>query len=81
MITVEEHQKTLSAKGINLPKAEVQKLLDVQYKLANVFFDLFFLKDKTKEKVVVSGVVHTHKINGNVATVEIFAFSYSYDLK
>jgi hypothetical protein len=86
MITVQEHKKTLEAKGIYLPDKEVEKLLAVQYKFANIFFD-FWVK-KTKPDTVVVGAVAVHKKvtvhtkNGNCVSVEVesytFAYAYSY---
>lgn len=83
MITVEEHQKTLSAKGINLPNDEVQKLLDLQYKFANIFFDFWVMKTKPNAVVVGAVAVHqkvvVHTKNGNfVAESYTFAYAYSY---
>lgn len=86
MITVEEHQKTLSAKGINLPDGEVQKLLDLQYKLANIFFDFWVKKTKPSTVVTETIAVHkkvvVHEKNGNCVSVEVerytFAYVYSY---
>jgi uncharacterized protein YpmS len=78
MITAEEHQKTLSAKGINLPVAEVQKLLDLQYKLANLFFNVWSKQDKVIASVQHSKVVIRTK-NGNACLAETFSITfYSY---
>ena len=89
MITVEEHQKTLSAKGINLPDGEVQKLLDLQYKFANIFFDFWVRKVKPvvvmEESTVVHKRVTIHKQNGNCVSVvsytESYALTFAYDYK
>ncbi len=75
MITVQEHQKSLSAKGIHLSEQETSKLLDLQYKLANILFDLWV--KQTKPDVVVGSVMVVHKENGN-CVFGSYTFVYAY---
>jgi hypothetical protein len=76
MISIAEHKKTLEAKGIHLTDENVGKLLTVQYKLANVFFDIWV--KKTTPNVVMGVGVAIHKKNGNCIFVESFSFVYIY---
>ncbi len=76
MITVEEHKKTLEAKGIYLTEENVGKLLTVQYKLANVFFDMWV--KQTNPKVIMGAGIVVHKKNGNCISIQSFSFIYIY---
>lgn len=76
MIKVEEHKRTLEAKGIYLTDESVGKLLTVQYKLANVFFDMW-VKQTNPNVVIGTGIV-IHKKNGNCISIQTFSFVYIY---
>lgn len=76
MITVEEHQKTLSAKGIYLPDEQVEVLLNLKYKLALVFHTDWKMKTRQNTIVGISTVVH--KKNGDCISIQSFAFVYTY---
>ena len=76
MIMVEEHKKTLEAKGIDLTNDNVEKLLTVQYKLANKFFDIWV--KKTNLKIITGTKIVLHNKNGNVI-FQCFSFAYIYD--
>ena len=76
MISDEAYKKSLGAARTRLTEEQIVKLRNVQYGLANVFFDLFALKGK---RDTVSGmIVIAHKKNGNACTVSIFGFAYAY---
>lgn len=76
MISVAEHKKILEAKGIYLTDENVGKLLILQYKLANKFFDMWV--KKTNTNVVMGAGIVVHKKNGNCLFVESFSFVYIY---
>ena len=76
IITIEEHKKTLETKGIHLTEENVGKLLTVQYKLANVFFDMWV--KQTNPNVIIGAGIRVHKKNGNCISVESFSFVYIY---
>jgi hypothetical protein len=78
MITVSEHKKTLEAKGIHLPDAEIEKLLAVQYKFANAFFDLW-VKQTNSNIIVARTEITTYSENGNCIAISFTYFPvYAY---
>lgn len=76
MITIEEHKRELEKKGFYLSDQETEKLLDAQYQLANIFFEMW--AKQTKQPTVISGTVITRKKNGNCISNEFFSFLYIY---
>ena len=76
MINIETYKKSLGDAGKFLPDEEVKKMMELQYKLANAFFDLLVLKDE--KKVVATLRVVVHKKDGNVVYLSSFIFFHSY---
>lgn len=80
MITVQEHKKSLEAKGIFLSDEQVGKLVDLKYKLAHIFHSDWNKKIKLNTVEYTKMVIH--KKNGNCVCVELesvtFVYAYAY---
>lgn len=76
MITTEEYKSFLKAKGYDLPDENVKELLDKQYQLANIFFDMWV--KKTKQPTIICGTILTRKKDGNCISVDTFSFLHIY---
>ena len=76
MITIEEHKRELEGKGFALSDQETEKLLNAQYQLANIFFEMWV--KQTKQPMVISSTIVTRKKDGNCISVDIFSFIYIY---
>jgi|CXWL01.1.fsa_nt_gi hypothetical protein len=76
MISDEAYKKSLGEARTRLTEEQIAKLRNVQYGLANIFFDLFVLKGK--KNVIGGGILVSHKKNGNWCTVSVVTYSYSY---
>lgn len=71
MITLDTFRQILGEKGKHLNDDEIEKLLQVQYKLANVFFDMWI--DKTDPIIIKKETFIIHKKNGNCISVETYS--------
>jgi hypothetical protein len=63
MIDITTFKKSLGEIAKDLTDTDIKKLMDVEYKLANVFFDMFVKKSKIKEN---NTVFVKYKKDGNL---------------
>jgi len=77
MLSLQTFKKSLGATGKQFTEVETQELLDFQYRLANVLFDIWHQKTRTE---VEGGVIMVNKKNGNWIVVDLrwSIFSYVY---
>lgn len=80
MITISEHKKILEAKGINLTDENLGKLLELQYKLANVFFDIWIKQTQSIfiSIEIIAHIAHTKEDRCDFCEDFILKFQYSY---
>lgn len=76
MVDIETFKNSLGDMSKHLSEREIEKLLQLQYRLANVLFDLWQLKGKGG--VVSGAVVVTHEKNGQCVSAFGFGFIYAY---
>jgi len=70
MITIQAFRKSLGKVGKNLSEQELANLLNFQYRLSNVLFDIW--KDKHQSDIQIAAKVVVRTKDGHAASVEFY---------
>ncbi len=75
MISVETFKKVLGKKSVGLSDTDIEKVMALQYKLANTLFDLWVKKSKITS---IDTIVVTHKKDGNCVVIFDIGIMYAH---